>query len=207
MVGEDDRGAELARRSEATRATCRPPIPGKAAGTATRQKRAHRARARACSRRPRGQGPRPTNAARAAMIRNGAATKTWASTIAAHVSVSLPPKSRPGIVTGRPRRAAARRSSAPAARAAAPRAPAWPPARPSACHQVCERRAEQRSPRRRDRGRQQEVPSAAASPGDEDTPPPRRTTNATIGTSRYRASSPASHGNGLLARFEIAQGR
>ncbi len=37
-------------------------------------------------------------------------------------------------------------------------------------------------------------------PGAEETPPPRRTTNATIGASRYSASSPPSHGSGLLAR-------
>src|SRR5665213_2126758 len=51
-----------------------------------------------------------------------------------------------------------------------------------------------------------EVSSAEPTPGADDTPPPSRTTNATIGASRYRASSPPSHGSGLRALASIAQG-
>ena len=45
-----------------------------------------------------------------------------------------------------------------------------------------------------------DVSRADPTPGAEETPPPSRTTNATIGASRYRASSPPSHGSGLRAR-------
>ena len=46
-----------------------------------------------------------------------------------------------------------------------------------------------------------DVASAEPSPGTPGAPPARRTANATIGTSRYRASSPPSQGSGLLARL------
>ena len=72
-------------------------MPGSAAGTATRLKRARRpwpSEAATSS----SAGSTAAKAARAAMIRNGAATNVCASTIPMRVSVSVPSNSRPAAV-------------------------------------------------------------------------------------------------------------
>ena len=144
-------------------------------------------------------GSTAANAARAAMIRKGAATNVWASTIPMRVSVSLPSnRFAPRSCTARRRTAAAGRSSAAAARAAAPRArssrvPNAAPAR----EQVGQRRAEHRDHRGRDRrGQQRRRRAPSRRPGGGDA--------AGAGAARRRRSAPA--GRGRAARPAMAAG-